>query len=98
MPITIRRTFGNLRDTALLTRDDMRDAGEYARQMVIMRTRMLHQDSDGREFTPYSVGYAKRRQDAGLPGDPPTLTVSGAMLDALRVVDVTDRSVSIGYL
>jgi hypothetical protein len=73
----------------------MREVGLLARETIRRRT-ARGISADGTPFRPYSPGYALAKAQQLGPG-PVNLTVSGAMLNALQVVDVTDRSVTLGF-
>lgn len=95
MSVTITRTIPDLTRLSLLTRADMREIGNLARERVIRRT-ASGLDSSGRNFQAYSPGYAERKgKELGVTE--PNLQVSGAMLNALQIVDVTEDSVTLGF-
>lgn len=76
--------------------DLMKELGLLAERLI--RTRTEQQvDVNGAPFRPLSPAYAKAKADAGLPAIP-NLTVSGRMLNDMTVTEVTDRTVSIGFL
>lgn len=74
----------------------MRLIGEAARDRIIDETQ-AGKDQEGRRFKPYSPLYARIRSAAGY-GTAPDLTLSGHMLNALAVVQVTADSVTLGFL
>jgi hypothetical protein len=95
MGIAIRRTIPDLSSLQLIGRAEMREAGLLALEMNRRRT-AAGKDADGQPFEPYSEGYRERKaREVG--GALPNLTLSGAMLNALTIVDVTDDSVTIGF-
>lgn len=95
MPITVTKNF-RLADVELTDRALMREIGLLARERIVRRTRQ-GVDAEGRPFQPYSPGYASaKRRDLGGSGTV-NLTVSGAMLNSLQVVEVTDDSVTLGF-
>lgn len=94
MPVIVRGSVV-LPTTDLLTVEDMRQVGEMARLAIVTRTRS-GRDVDGLPFAPYSARYAKQRTAAGL-STRPDLTVSGGMLNDLRVISATHRTVTLGY-
>jgi hypothetical protein len=74
----------------------MREIGLAVRDQIIDRTRK-GLDADGRPFTPYSASYAALKGQALGTGASVDLTVSGQMLNALVLVEVTKDSVTVGY-
>lgn len=73
----------------------MREVGLLAREIIRRRT-ISGISADGTPFAPYSKSYALAKAKALGPG-PVNLTVSGAMLNALQVVEVTDTTVTLGF-
>lgn len=74
----------------------MLELGLLAERLI--RTRTEQQvDVNGAPFRPLSAAYARAKADAGLPPIP-NLTVSGRMLNDMAVTEVTERTVSIGFL
>lgn len=95
MSVTIRRTIPDLATMQLVDRADMRAIGLLAIERIRRRT-LAGRDVHGQAFEPYSPGYRERKaRELGVSGV--NLAVSGAMLNALGVVDVTDSSVTIGF-
>jgi len=79
----------------LVTVEDMRALGELARVAIVDRTR-AGRTPDGVSWAPYSPRYAEQKaQELGASNV--NLTVSGEMLNNLRVVTVTPRSVTLGW-
>lgn len=74
----------------------MRELGLLARETIRRRT-MRGLDESGRPFQPYSATYAKQKGKELGKSSPVDLTVSGGMLNALQIVDVTDNSVTLGF-
>lgn len=74
----------------------MREIGLLVRERVVRRTR-AGTSATGAPFAPYSRGYAEQKAKALGGGGTVNLTVSGGMLNALQVLDVTDTSVTVGY-
>lgn len=74
----------------------MREVGLQAIRMIQARTRQ-GRDVDGRAFQGYSSGYAQQKARALGSSGTVDLTVSGDLLNALQIVDVTDRSVTLGW-
>lgn len=95
MAITVRKTFGRLRDVQLLTAQDMRDVGALVRERIVTRT-LRGQDAEGQAFAPYSEGYATRKREA-LGTSRVDLRVSGEMVNAIGVIEATDRKVVVGF-
>jgi hypothetical protein len=92
--VTVRRNFAPLPLVELLTRNDWEAAGRLVRETIIRRTQQ-GRDYRGAAFTPYSAGYAKRKAEE-LGSGPVDLTVSGAMLNGIRI-EATDKSVTLHY-
>lgn len=95
MGIVVRKSFVRLADTALTTKADMMLVGEIVRRRIVERTER-GVDATGAAFRPYSKGYAKRKNAAG-GRSRVDLRVSGAMMNAIDIIDVTDTSVSLGF-
>lgn len=95
MPVVIKRTIPDLSREPLVTRETMREIGLLARERIIRRT-IAGKDENGASFRAYSPEYAERKAKE-LGGGGVNLQVSGAMLNALTIVDVTDRSVTLGF-
>ncbi len=91
MPVVIARNFGPLDEVELTTRELMREVGLRARELILRRT-AAGTDAQGRPFTPYSEGYAKRKGTSRVD-----LKLSGAMLNAITIVETTDDSVTLGF-
>jgi hypothetical protein len=97
VPITVRRSIPDLAKFAdtMVDRATMREIGLMARERIIRRTAQ-GKDERGQPFQAYSVGYRERKaKELGV--GTVNLQVSGAMLNALTIVDVTDRSVTLGF-
>ena len=95
MGVVIRRSFGRLPDLKLTDRETMRAIGEEVRERIQRRT-LSGQDVDGQPFEPYSDGYAKAKSEA-MGTTKVDLAVSGEMLGGLTIVNVTDKSVTLGF-
>ena len=93
--VTVSRSFPDLGQLVLTTRDDMRELGLLARERIIRRTRQ-GLGPDGVPLEPLSPAYAKAKQ-AALGTSRPDLTVSGNMLNHLTITDVTDSTVTLGW-
>jgi hypothetical protein len=79
----------------MVTRETMREIGLMARERILRRT-ISGKDAQGQPFQAYSAGYRLRKAQE-LGGGTVNLQVSGAMLNGLTIVDVTDRSVTLGF-
>lgn len=96
MPVTVTVSGRRLADIHLTTVDLMRELGLMARERILRRT------ADGRDqfdapFAAYSPTYAAlKAKELGATGV--NLQVSGAMLGTITITNVTDRSVTLGYL
>jgi hypothetical protein len=97
VPVAIRRTFADLSrlPDLVVDRSLMREIGLLARERIIRRT-VSGKDEKGQPFQAYSPGYREQKAKE-LGGATVNLQVSGAMLNALTIVDVTDRSVTLGF-
>lgn len=95
MSVTITRTIPDLGRLPLATRADLREAGLLAIELIRRRT-LAGRDANGQAFEPYSPGYRDRKAQE-LGGGTVNLQVSGAMLNALQIVDLTDEKVTIGF-
>ncbi len=96
MPVLVQRTFGSLADLKFSNREMMREIGLLAREMIVRRT-MSGKDETGSPFQPYSAAYAARKAKE-LGGGSVNLTVSGSMLRNFQVVEVTESSVTLGWV
>ena len=79
----------------VVTRELMREIGLLARERIVRRT-ISGKDAEGQPFEAYSERYRLRKAKE-LGGGTVNLQVSGAMLNGLQIVDVTDRSVTLGF-
>ena len=91
MPVIITRNFGPLDELELTTSELMREVGLLARERILRRT-AAGMDAEGRPFRAYSEGYAKQKGTTRVD-----LKLSGAMLNAITLVEVTDDSVTLGF-
>lgn len=96
MSVTVKRNFKSLVDLELVTKEDMREVGLFARETIIRRTRQGI-DPEGAPFQPLSPAYAARKA-AELGTSKPDLTVSGNMLNDLTITDVTETTVTLGWV
>lgn len=96
MPVTVIVRGRPLADTPLSNRDLMRNVGLLARERIYRRT-VSGQDQFDAAFQPYSAGYAIRKALELGPGLV-NLQVSGDMLNAMTVTEVTDNTVTVGFI
>ena len=94
MPITVELTGGSLEELRFSTADLMREVGLLARERIIRRT-AAGVDAQGAAFTAYSPAYGKRKAKE-LGASPVNLMVSGNMLGSITLLEVTERSVTVG--
>src|SRR4029077_757463 len=92
---TVTANFKPLRDLKLTDRALMREVGLLARERIVRRT-ISGLDENERGFTPYSRDYAARKA-AELGGGGVNLQVSGAMLNAIVISEVTEDSVTLSF-
>jgi hypothetical protein len=97
MPITLTQSFPKLSSVKMTDEALMREIGLQAIRAIQARTRQ-GRDSSGRAFAPYSPGYAKAKAKAVGGSMTPNLTLSGDMLNALQIVEVTPTSVTLGWM
>ena len=95
--INITRNFTSLVDLQLVTAEDMREIGLLARERIIRRT-IAGTDATGAPFAPYSAGYAELKGRAVGGAGRVNLQLSGNMLNHLQIVEVTDHSVTLGWV
>ncbi len=93
LSVTVEKNFGDLADIELLTREDWAATGRLAREYIVRHT--TGTDQSGKAFAPYSKGYAKARQKAGL-STRPSLQLSGAMLQSITV-EPDANGVTLGF-
>jgi len=79
----------------IIDRSVMEMVGREVREVIARRT-LAGRDAEGRDFEPYSAGYAERKSEA-VGTTRVDLSVSGEMLGAMQVVEITDRKVVIGW-
>jgi hypothetical protein len=91
MGITVTRTGPDFADQVLSDKELMRQIGLLARERILRRTAQGI-DMTGAPFRPYSVAYLAQKLNPRV-----NLQVSGAMLQAIGILDVTETSVTIGY-
>jgi hypothetical protein len=97
MGVQVRSTIPNLANIKLSDRELMREVGLLARERIVRRT-ISGRDAKGGSFQPYSPSYAERKAKEGLGGGTVNLQVSGAMLNDLQITEVTDESVTLGWV
>jgi hypothetical protein len=95
VPVELSTNFDFDHQLAFTDRAIMRQIGLVAREIIVRRTRSGI-SSDGSPFTPYSPGYAKRKAKELGKADV-DLTVSGRMLNAIAIVEVSENSVTLGF-
>lgn len=95
MPVTIKVNFAPLAEFPLSTKEIMREVGLLARERIVRRT-ATGVDQFGQSFAPYSAAYAKQKAQA-LGTASVNLQVSGGMLNALTIIDLTDSKVTLGF-
>ncbi len=92
---TVTPNFRPLAELQLTDRALMREVGLLARERIIRRT-ISGLDENDQGFEPYSREYAARKA-AELGGGNVNLQVSGAMLNAITIGEVTDDSVTLTF-
>lgn len=95
MPVTITQNF-DLKQVAFSDAALMREVGLLVRERVVRRTRQGI-SADGAPFQPYALGYAEQKQKSLQGTGTVNLAVSGAMLNSLQLVEVTNTRVVVGY-
>lgn len=97
MPVTLRTTLPRPSRLQLTDKALMREIGLLAIETIRTRTRQ-GRDAEGRPFPPYSESYARRKaEEVGASGTP-NLTLSGVLLNTIHIMEVTDTSVTIGWI
>lgn len=74
----------------------MREVGLLVRETIRRRT-ARGIAATGAPFQPYSAAYSKQKAMGLGKAAPVDLTVSGGMLNALQIVEVTKTSVTLGF-
>lgn len=97
MGVQVTRSIPNLETVKLTDRELMREIGLMARETIIRRT-ISGRDAKGAAFQPYSPAYAEAKAKEGLGGGKVNLQVSGAMLNDLQITEVTETSVTLGFV
>jgi len=93
--VTVTVSGTPLTDLGLTSEELMREIGLLARERIIRRT-LGGQDMHSAAFSPYSPGYAKRKAQEVGAGNV-NLQLSGAMLNAITIVNVTKNTVSLAF-
>lgn len=95
MPVTVELRGQRFSEIAFSTTDLMREIGLLARERILLRT-AASTDVNGAPFAPYSAAYAvAKAKEVG--AGPVNLQLSGGMLEALVITEVTDLSVTLGF-
>lgn len=93
--VSVVKTGRPLSDIRFSSRDLMKEVGLLARERVIRRT-VSGIDQHDQRFAPYSAAYAKRKA-LELGSAAVNLQVSGSMLNALTITELTEKSVTLGF-
>lgn len=96
MAITLTKNFAPLASQPLTDRELMREVGLLARERIYQRT-IAGQDMHERAFRPYSADYRALKQKELGKSSPVNLQVSGGMLNALTIIELTENSVTLGF-
>jgi len=94
--VVVIKDFSLLAGRQVLTADDWEDLGTSLVTRIVDRTRNRGLDATNTPFVPYSAGYAARKAKEVGAG-PVNLTLSGQMLNDLRVVASTPSSCDLGF-
>ncbi len=94
MPVTVTSNF-HVGDVRFSNERIMREVGLLARETIRRRT-ARGISADGLPFAPYSLGYIKQKAKQLGSAAQVNLTVSGAMLNALQIVETTRNTVTLG--
>lgn len=95
MAVAVRKNFKPFAQLKLTTKAVMKDVGLLARERIVRRT-LAGTDAAGAAFRRYSPGYARRKARELGPGGV-NLQVSGDMLNAITITELTDDSVTLGF-
>jgi hypothetical protein len=74
----------------------MREVGLLARQRIYTRT-VSGIDMRGKSFQAYSRSYRDQKLKAVGKASPVNLQLSGAMLNAMAIIELTPTSVTLGF-
>jgi hypothetical protein len=95
MSVTIELKGQRFAELPLTTTELMREIGLLARERILRRTAQSL-DVNGAPFQPYSATYAiAKAKEVG--SGPVNLQLSGGMLGALVITEVTATSVTLGF-
>lgn len=81
----------------VLTKEQMMQIGLAALGVIQGETQEKHIDENGRRFKKYTTEYAEFRKEKG-KGTEVDLTFTTKMMEAMKVVAVTAKSVTIGFM
>lgn len=95
MSVHVLKNFPPLAGLPLTNKQVMREVGLLARERVYRRT-ISGTDMHGQPFKAYSKDYLKAKQQA-VGTTQVNLQLSGGMLNALQIINVTEDSVEIGF-
>ena len=95
MPVTVKVQPFPLDSSVLSNEGLMREVGDLAVRLILQRTRE-GKDVTNAPFLPLSDAYAKRRAKEGY-GTTSNLTLSGGMLDGMRVIEASGNKVTLGF-
>lgn len=96
MPVLVETTF-QIGDLKFTNREVMRNVGLLVRETIRRRT-ARGESATGQPFEPYSAAYSKRKAEELGGAGTVNLTVSGQMLNALQILEVTDHTVTLGFV
>lgn len=98
--VRVTKNFRPLGDLQFITREDMAALGQELILRIRQRT-AAGVDAEQRPFAPYSPKYAEQKGATVFGAVASALRVNleltGAMLGAMTVTDVTDTSVTLGF-
>lgn len=89
--VTAKANFGKLAELPLTNKELMKEVGLLLRERVVRRT-VSGRDANEAAFAPYSLAYALQKGSFKV-----NLQLSGQMLNAIEIVDLTDKSVTLGF-
>jgi len=95
MPVTVTLSGPRLAETPLTHASLMREIGLMVRERILRRT-IAGIDANDQPFAAYAPTYAALKEKELGPGGV-NLQVSGAMLNALQILNVTENSFTVGY-
>lgn len=94
--VTVTVSGTPLSDIELSSEELMREVGLLARERIIRRT-LSGLDVNDSGFDAYSPGYYKAKQKEVGVASPVNLQLSGGMLNAITIIEVTKNTVSLGF-